>query len=385
MASFIFFRLLLSGDVELNPGPGEGISIPSLCIYLNYCIYNLFLKGQGRLSTKDLMVVQSELWDARSKWRNIGIQLHMKIEDLEAIGEKYLYAPDACFTDCITTWLRQTNPPPTWTALINALRSRPVGFQEMAEGLEGKYLHPSLTANHVFKFPHIDEVAMDEQQKEELEQRLVLETEDIQFKFCTLISKFFDTLENEQIPIERLVRYVEEPLGKEMKHLSTIKDVRCIIKENSSFFDYQFLGYMIELAGTESNKEQLSKYKDAFEVYAQRRVFECPCQFRAKRNPNDTELHVKLDERYECKLDELKKFQSRLSVILKVCVYVIRLFSVEKGCFQLVFLVSKQIQASTFPLSVEQEKGLVRLCVLWLSCGSYLFSSPSLKVIIDAP
>ena len=142
---------------------------------------------------------------------------------------------------------------------------------------------------------------------------------------------------------------------------------------------------MIDLVGTDSNKEQLSKYKDAFAVYAQRRVFECPCQFGAEHNPYDTELHIKLDERYECKLDELKKFQSRLCVILKVHVYVIRLFSVEKGCFQLLFLLPKHIQALTFPLSLEQENDLVRLHVRHLSCGSYLFSDPSPKVIIGTP
>ena len=337
------------------------------------------------MSTKDLMVIQTELWDARSRWRNIGIQLRMKIEDLEAIGEKNLNAPESCFTDCITTWLRQTEPPPTWTALINALRSPPVGFQEMAERLEGKFVQPFLTANQIFKFPHIDEVAMNEQQKEELKQRLVLETQDIQFKFCTLISKFFDSLEDRQVSLDRLVQYLEEPLGRELKHLSTIEDVRHIIKENSSFYDYQFLEYMINLAGTDSNKEQLSNYNDAFAAYAQHRVFECPSHFGAEHNPSDIELHVKLDERYECKLDELKKFQSRLCIVLKVKVYVTRLFSVEKGCFQLIFLLPKYIQVSAFPLSVEQEKELVLLHVHMLSCGNYVFSAPNLKVIVGTP
>ena len=108
-----------------------------------------FLEGRDHLSTDDLMVIQNELWDARSKWRNIGIQLQMKIADLEAIGEKNSNVPDNCFTDCITTWLRQTNPSPTWTALIKALRSSPVGFQEMAKRLERKFLQPFLTDNQV--------------------------------------------------------------------------------------------------------------------------------------------------------------------------------------------------------------------------------------------
>ena len=328
------------------------------------------------------MVVQDELWDARFKWRNLGIQLGTRIEDLETIGVKNSNVPDSCFTDCIITWLRQTNPPPTWTTLIKALQSRTVGFHELAEHLERKYLQPIPITNHeeVIKFPHIDEVAMDPQQRKQLEQRLTSETKDIKYKFYILINRFFDTLEDRNIPVQRLARYLEGPLGKEMKQLSNIKGIRCIIQENSSFYDYQFLAYMIELVGTDNDKKQLCEYKEAFVVYAQRRVFECPCQFGAKRNPNDTELHVKLDANYECKLDELQEFQSRLCVILKVCVYITRLVSVEKGCFKLLLLLPQHIQASAFPLSMEQENELVLLGILQLSCSEYDFSKPNLKV-----
>ena len=57
----------------------------------------------------------------------------MKIEDLEAIAIKNNFKVEDCFTDCITNWLRQNNPRPTWMTIIEALRSPTVGFLEVAE------------------------------------------------------------------------------------------------------------------------------------------------------------------------------------------------------------------------------------------------------------
>ena len=341
--------------------------------------------GQERLTTKDLKVVHESLWEVRSKWRNLGIQLDMKIEDLEEIAANNNQKVDDCFADCIIRWLRQSNPPPTWTFLIKALKSPTVGFQDLAKTLERKYLQQSSLTDHdeivKLRFPHIDEVAMNEQQKKELEQRLKLETKEIMTEFHILANRFFDTLEDENCPIERLTRYLEKELRKEIvPQPESIKEVQCIIDKNSTFYDHQFLKYMITLAGTDNDKKGVVEYEKRFKLYAQRRVFECPCEFGAKRTPNDTELHVKLDSNYQCKLDELKEFQIRLCRILNAHVFITRLFSIEKGCFKLLFLLPQHIQTSTFPLSKEQERELDRLSVLNLSCGDYHFIKPNLKV-----
>ena len=166
------------------------------------------------MTTKDLKAVHESLWEVRSKWRNLGIQLDIKVEDLEAIAANNHQKVDECFADCIICWLRQSNPPPTWTSLINALKSPTVGFQDLAKTLERKYLQQSSITNHdgvvKLRFPHVDEVAMNEQQRKELEQRLKLETKEIMTEFHILVSRFFDTLENEKRPIERLTRYLEK-------------------------------------------------------------------------------------------------------------------------------------------------------------------------------
>ena len=337
------------------------------------------------MTAEDVKVVQESLWEVRSKWRNLGIQLDMKPGDLEAIGERSSN-PDDCFTDCILCWLKQGNPPPTWRAVIKALRSPTVGFQGLAEELEIEYLQCSSIAESAnndeitLRFPHIDEVAMNEQQRKELEQRLKLETKEIMTEFHILINRFFDTLEDKKCPIERLTRYLEKELCKELvPQPKDIKQIQCIIDKNSTFYDHRFLKYMIRLVGEDSDKKGVEEYEKRFKIYAQRRVFECPCEFGAKRTPTDTELHVKLDSNYQC-LHELEEFQIRLCSILNVHIFVTRLFSIEKGCFKLLFLLPQHIQASVFPLSKEQERELDRLGVLNLSCNDYHFIKSNLKV-----
>ena len=197
-------------------------------------IYNiLFYKGRGQLSVDDLSIVQIDLWKVRSKWRNLGIQLGTKIDDLEAIHKEHGNAPDSCFTDSIICWLRQSSSPRTWMAIIKALRSPTVEFYNLAEELERKYLQSSSINNLDeldIKFPHIDEVSMDEQQRKELEQRLMLETKEIKSKFNILINMFFDALEDRDFPVRRLERYIDDELGKLMKQPTNIEEVQCIRK-----------------------------------------------------------------------------------------------------------------------------------------------------------
>ena len=159
-----------------------------------------------------------------------------------------------------------------------------------------------------------------------------------------------------------------------------------IIKQHSSFFNYRFLIYMIDSAGTIDDRQRCEKYHRAFICYAQRRIYECPSTFGATLSPSDTELHVKLDSRYDkCSANELHEFQDRLSVILQRQVYIFRLLSAEKGCFKLVYAIPLRLKQAIFPLQDEQKKALTELGVLQLSCGTCYFSSNTLQGKIVPP
>ena len=98
-------------------------------------------------------------------------------------------------------------------------------------------------------------------------------------------------------------------------------------------------------------------------------------------NPNETELHVKLDSKYdEYTVAELTDFQSRLCRILNRKVYTIRLLSVQRGCFKLVYAISNYIVNATFPLTDKQESELAALGILQLNCNDYHLKSTTSQV-----
>ena len=325
------------------------------------------------------------VWDARNKWMNIGIQLNIVKTDLDEINTVQKGNPEDCLREMLSLWLKQVEHPPTWSVLIAALKKPTVGLQQLAEQIETV---PTVKDSNglsaevaKLSFPHIKEVAPDQQAREELEHRLRIESKDIMQEFHILRNKFFNSIEEQKIAVDKLVEYLEDeapdclPRRDVDSEPMTLKEVKQLIKRNSSFYDYQLVKYMIKLTGKDSDRDQLKEYEEAFSAYAKRRVYECPAILHT--SPGDrtkTELHVKLDSMYDhCKLEELQDFQYRLWSILGISVYTCQLKKVEKGCFLLTYLIPYQVQNTVFSLSDQQENALVELGVHQLICGNYQF------------
>ena len=107
--------LLLSGDIETNPGPV--------------------------LSVTDLPVLMRELHNVRAMWYNIGVQLRVSVGTLNAIKKQYS-DPIDCLRETLIEWLKSF-PPSKWGDVVDALRL--LGDTRLAEDLEHKYC-PSLTS-----------------------------------------------------------------------------------------------------------------------------------------------------------------------------------------------------------------------------------------------
>ena len=95
----------------------------------------------------DLKAIRTAIWDARSDWQDIGIELGLKVTDLEAIDETNRGNVDKCFSKMLTLWLKRANPPPTWSAMVEALKEPAVGFEDLAEEVESKFLCQSSKAS----------------------------------------------------------------------------------------------------------------------------------------------------------------------------------------------------------------------------------------------
>ena len=100
-------------------------------------MFHCQLAGQ-QLSINDLSVVMEELNDVRAKWYNIGLQLHVSVGTLDAIKEQYDDLSH-CLREALKTWLKTSPSAPTWSNIVDALRSSTVGEVRLAADLEHKY------------------------------------------------------------------------------------------------------------------------------------------------------------------------------------------------------------------------------------------------------
>ena len=85
----------------------------------------------GVLREDDLFDIQEKLWDARSKWKNIGLGLKIRPPDLQVIDRNHHDADDK-FQSMILKWL-QIGKDRTWAALCKVLSARSVGHGQLAE------------------------------------------------------------------------------------------------------------------------------------------------------------------------------------------------------------------------------------------------------------
>ena len=210
-------------------------------------------------------------------------------------------------------------------------------------------------------------------------------------KFQHLFSTVYESLRARNIPVDRLVTHLlslrafdpvvkgsQKPLlqtfSKKLQNAGSIERVLFIIRAYFSFFNYHVIEHIASKLGTDEDKDELRKYKEEFDRYSKRRVYECLPVFGPVSEADHADLVLKLDSVYEqFTVEAVENFICRLSGILGVLHSALRLCEVKEGCFQLMFQMPLFVQQEIFPLSSEQERALVEEGVIRLTCGNYEF------------
>jgi len=81
----------------------------------------------------DLAAVQRKVFDVRTKWYNLGLELGLQAPTLDSISDQYSRNPTECFCQVLKEWLQRINPLPTWQAMVDALKSPTVAQYQVAE------------------------------------------------------------------------------------------------------------------------------------------------------------------------------------------------------------------------------------------------------------
>ena len=69
-------------------------------------------------------------------WEDIGLALELKEGQLSAIKSDHRDS-NKCFREMLKLWLKQVEPPPTWSAIIDAIDI--LEYESLAEELRKKY------------------------------------------------------------------------------------------------------------------------------------------------------------------------------------------------------------------------------------------------------
>ena len=80
-----------------------------------------------------------ELHPVCASWYNIGIQLDINPCHLNTIRINHYGNPSESMLAMVIFWLNNFIDPPTWKAVVTALRSPPVNRMDVAAQLESKY------------------------------------------------------------------------------------------------------------------------------------------------------------------------------------------------------------------------------------------------------
>ena len=356
------------------------------------------------------------------QWYEIGIQLDIPKGALDNVQmERFTLAKS--MIHMLEYWM-QHDPSPSWSHIIDALKSPSVGNYQLAEELEEKYCGsekqcitsrpPSERSQKapfgcgcgkctffsfiksgcptpipsVSSFPYLDLSGLTHEQQEELRGKLWFETREIVIKFQELVSATIQSLVTRKVSKEMLVSHVMalrvfDSVYKRRTSLhhrsftfqSDIPSVFEVLSDFFSFFNYQVIEYIIIALGTEQDNENLQAYKKQFSQYAKRRIFECLPEFGPVSDADHADIFVKLDSHYDdYTVAEIEGFRHKLNEILCVSSQgILRLCRVEKGCIQLMFQVPLLVHHEIFPLSKEQEMALAVEGVIRLTCGEYQF------------
>lgn len=90
------------------------------------------------LTRDDFRVVQNAVYKARRKWREIGSELGFTEDDLDNFADEGRTNQERLAV-MLRSWLHKRSWHPSWDKLIQALRAKTVGREDVAHDIEQEY------------------------------------------------------------------------------------------------------------------------------------------------------------------------------------------------------------------------------------------------------
>ena len=302
------------------------------------------------LTLQDLKEVENISWNARTKWREIGIQLKIDYETLNVI-ECDCDNVDSRFDKMLSTWLIQINPEPTWTRLSSALKSKPVDREDIAQNIERENLiNESISTKN-------EEVAV--KVSVAPPRKVATEMEELENKFSKLIRCTYDALvEKNKFSVSYLrSRFSSFPSRHRHEHQdflennilkmqpgTTADDLWLQICYYGHFINYGLLKFIIDNTGCKDLISDMQQYEEELNRFCKETnihdFVKCfPVLYRkGLPSANNHELNVKVGDNF--KLSDLNNLENAFVTTFslpEICGVILK--KIFTGCFNITWMV----------------------------------------------
>ena len=122
--------------------PGKPLQLVSLHVHVSSCYVSVHLHSQlfsvqigdkNLLQSQNVVELQNLIWEARTKYYNIGLELRPDAATLDSITQSQYHQVDDCFHAVLGACIRKGI---TKTMIVNALKSPTVGNDKIAEEVQ---------------------------------------------------------------------------------------------------------------------------------------------------------------------------------------------------------------------------------------------------------
>ncbi|XP_064407315.1 uncharacterized protein LOC135352084 [Halichondria panicea] len=238
-----------------------------------------------------------------------------------------------------------------------------------------------------FSFPYLDTSSLDEDDRIEMEDRLIADTTKMMIRFTAFTLIIQESFEK-RIPLDKIkdfvlsldafnngigVKVLDPQDKQEIKNAKNLAQVFMTLRDYISFFNYEIVQYLIELLGSPDDQTQLREYCSALDQFCKRNVFEVPAEaFSSKSRIKTAKVFVlKLTERSRVTtLEYVRRLTRRIAEALGLQRAALQLCSIKQGCLELHFLVTVAVAKCIYPVSPTVQAALSAMGVKVLTCGS---------------
>lgn len=355
----------------------------------------------NKLSIKDLSIVQNLIWEARTKWMNIGLHLGIIEPELKAIEKKYDKDPDECFREMLSICLKQERRC-TWNDITNALKDKTVGFGHLATEVElraktsttdsvsldydsedirlkscpcgectlDSYVSKgcSMSSREFRSYPYLEMEDLDESAKEDLIQVLNNDTAEINKRFARLRVETLKSFKEQNIEVDTLAHAalcveaqecVDTPKSllqaeEELLEAKAIDRAFIVLGRHMSFFNYEVLHQIITSLGNDADKERLKAYEESFNHFCERKTFQVsPNVFHNSQPGKRRAFLVMITKKMQSsfKLNDILEQKRKFATILGLKSSMLLIHRIDEGSILILFSIPESVARQIFPLT----------------------------------